>query len=197
MAPAALLVRGYKVACHPAVCQTCCTALSAACPTQDVLVLMQEPVVPMSFMRAKPIGVMGMIDQVGTTGCLRLASMGTVPLPVHGSPTCAGCSRRCRELVYACGCATLLPKLILALGCWGLLSHELCGVCLTHIAVKRIPLQRAAFLLMSSFKLLSTCLLCRESAMTKSLQCMQTTQARLCPLPGLALENFYAHQAVL
>eukprot|EP00891_Asterochloris_glomerata_P005024 jgi/Astpho2/5024/fgenesh1_pm.00071_%23_6_t len=29
----------------------------------DVLVLMQEPVVPMSFMRAKPIGVMGMIDQ--------------------------------------------------------------------------------------------------------------------------------------
>ncbi|KAK9834421.1 hypothetical protein WJX74_001391 [Apatococcus lobatus] len=29
----------------------------------DVLVLMQEPVVPMSFLRAKPIGVMQMIDQ--------------------------------------------------------------------------------------------------------------------------------------
>lgn len=29
----------------------------------DVLVLMQEPVVPMSFLRAKPIGVMPMIDQ--------------------------------------------------------------------------------------------------------------------------------------
>ena len=51
----------------------CCTASSAACPTQDVLVLMQEPVVPMSFMRAKPIGVMGMIDQVGSKGCLKAA----------------------------------------------------------------------------------------------------------------------------
>lgn len=30
---------------------------------QDVLVLMQAPVVPMSFLRAKPIGVMQMIDQ--------------------------------------------------------------------------------------------------------------------------------------
>ena len=30
---------------------------------QDVLVLMQAPVVPMSFLRAKPIGVMPMIDQ--------------------------------------------------------------------------------------------------------------------------------------
>lgn len=29
----------------------------------DVLILMQEPVVPMSFMRVKPIGVMGMLDQ--------------------------------------------------------------------------------------------------------------------------------------
>jgi inorganic pyrophosphatase len=29
----------------------------------DVLVLMQEPVVPMSFLRAKPIGVMQMLDQ--------------------------------------------------------------------------------------------------------------------------------------
>ena len=29
----------------------------------DVLVLMQEPVVPMSFLRAKPIGMMQMIDQ--------------------------------------------------------------------------------------------------------------------------------------
>ena len=29
----------------------------------DILVLMQEPVVPFSFLRAKPIGVMRMIDQ--------------------------------------------------------------------------------------------------------------------------------------
>ncbi len=29
----------------------------------DVLVLMQEPVVPMCFLRAKPIGVMQMLDQ--------------------------------------------------------------------------------------------------------------------------------------
>ncbi|CAL5224621.1 g7337 [Coccomyxa viridis] len=29
----------------------------------DVLVIMQEPVAPMAFLRAKPIGVMGMIDQ--------------------------------------------------------------------------------------------------------------------------------------
>ncbi len=29
----------------------------------DVLVLMQEPVVPFSFLRAKPIGVMRMMDQ--------------------------------------------------------------------------------------------------------------------------------------
>eukprot|EP00004_Rigifila_ramosa_P001303 TRINITY_DN1121_c0_g1_i1.p2 TRINITY_DN1121_c0_g1~~TRINITY_DN1121_c0_g1_i1.p2 ORF type:complete len:198 (-),score=51.85 TRINITY_DN1121_c0_g1_i1:42-602(-) len=29
----------------------------------DVLVIMQEPVLPMSFLRAKPIGVMPMIDQ--------------------------------------------------------------------------------------------------------------------------------------
>jgi inorganic pyrophosphatase len=29
----------------------------------DVLVLMQEPVVPMSFLRIKPIGVMEMLDQ--------------------------------------------------------------------------------------------------------------------------------------
>jgi inorganic pyrophosphatase len=29
----------------------------------DILVLMQEPVVPMSFLRAKPIGMMQMIDQ--------------------------------------------------------------------------------------------------------------------------------------
>ncbi|KAK9786382.1 hypothetical protein WJX73_001923 [Symbiochloris irregularis] len=29
----------------------------------DILILMQEPVVPMSFMRVKPIGVMGMLDQ--------------------------------------------------------------------------------------------------------------------------------------
>lgn len=29
----------------------------------DVLVLMQEPVQPMSFLRIKPIGVMGMLDQ--------------------------------------------------------------------------------------------------------------------------------------
>ena len=50
---------------------------------------MQEPVVPMSFMRAKPIGVMGMIDQVGFMGCLRLPSMGTVWLAVFGSPSCA------------------------------------------------------------------------------------------------------------
>jgi len=30
----------------------------------DVLVLMQEPVVPMCFLRARPIGVMEMLDQV-------------------------------------------------------------------------------------------------------------------------------------
>ncbi len=29
----------------------------------DVLVLMQEPVIPMCFLRARPIGVMGMLDQ--------------------------------------------------------------------------------------------------------------------------------------
>lgn len=29
----------------------------------DILVLMQEPVVPFSFLRAKPIGVMQMVDQ--------------------------------------------------------------------------------------------------------------------------------------
>lgn len=29
----------------------------------DILVLMQEPVVPFSFLRAKPIGVMRMLDQ--------------------------------------------------------------------------------------------------------------------------------------
>ncbi|GAB4816521.1 hypothetical protein N2152v2_003567 [Parachlorella kessleri] len=36
------------------------------CPDNDpldILVLMQEPVVPFSFLRAKPIGVMRMIDQ--------------------------------------------------------------------------------------------------------------------------------------
>jgi Inorganic pyrophosphatase len=33
------------------------------CAPQDVLVLMQEPVVPMSFLRCKPIGVMQMLDQ--------------------------------------------------------------------------------------------------------------------------------------
>jgi len=31
----------------------------------DVLVLMQEPVVPMCFLRARPIGMIEMLDQVG------------------------------------------------------------------------------------------------------------------------------------
>ena len=60
---------------HALTCGRACSAqLMGSLPgltLQDVLVLMQEPVVPMSFMRAKPIGVMGMIDQVCTdTGAM-------------------------------------------------------------------------------------------------------------------------------
>ena len=77
---------------------------------------------------------------------------------------------------------------------------KLCGVCLTHnvlsVSLCGVPPSCSSHCL--GHKLLSTCLLpCRESVMTKSLQCMQTTQARLCPLPGLAPEDFDARRAVI
>ena len=98
--PATLLV---------AIFNLCCTASSAACPTQDVLVLMQEPVVPMSFMRAKPIGVMGMIDQVGSIGCPAWALSCFQSLGVPAVQVAAQDAESCHIPV-----AALMPKLSLA-----------------------------------------------------------------------------------
>lgn len=90
------------------------------CPDHDpldVLVLMQEPVVPFSFLRAKPIGVMRMVDQgeqddkiigglgVGGCGCWCCAAGGGPPALLDsgwseeaggapGKPLDGDCSRR-------------------------------------------------------------------------------------------------------